>query len=230
MKISSAKIAHLVLAGIISLTTSVSLADPSSPIEHFMKKDRCEDPVTGIATIVPGLDSPLFHTTKTSYHWAIVEHDDGHLENTAGGEITADDLLRIEHTADCTSSHQGEHLMEYCDAVATADGVKLTLSGGMPAYASDLTITLNAKLEFTCLFSAESPSPTGALRWKVTKKSLKVKSADLTSRSRLRGWISVEFEEMDAALKVTHTYKIEGYFKPVIQTSAEGKPSKGVDP
>jgi len=189
-------------------------------------KRGCEDNLVGVAAVVPKLDSRLFKTTKTSYHWQIVEDDDGNLENTFGGQITAEDLLRIEHTADCTSSHQGKHLMEFCDAVATADGVNLTISGGMPAYASDIAVSINAKLEFKCLFSAVYPGPTGPLHWKVTKKALKLKSANLKSGTRLRGWISVEFEEKDDTSKETHTYNIEGYFKPVIQTPQGDVPSK----
>jgi len=191
-----------------------------------LKQDRCEDPVDGVATIVPKLDCPLFKTTKTSYQWEIVEHDDGHLENTFGGRITAEDLLRIEHTADCTSTHQGKHKMEFCDAVATGDGVKLCLSGGMPAYASGLSVTINRKLEFKCSFAAVYPGPTGPLHWKITKKAMKLKSAGLESRSRLRGWLSVEFEETDESAQETHAYKIEGYFKPVIQTSQAGEPAE----
>jgi len=212
------------MAGIASVfAMDVSMA--MEPVRET-KQDRCEDHVHGFATIVPKLDCSLFKTTKTSYQWEIIEHDDGHLENTFGGRITAEDLLRIEHTADCTSTHQGKHKMEFCDAVATADGVKLDLSGGMPAYASGLSVTINRKLEFKCSFSAVYPGPTGPLHWKVTKKAMKLKSANLESRSRLLGWLSVEFEETDETAKQTHGYKIEGYFKPVIQTSQAGEPAE----
>ena len=39
----------------------------------------------------------------------------------------------------------------------------------MPAYASDISLTINSKLEFKCSFSAVYPGPTGPLHWKVTK-------------------------------------------------------------
>lgn len=228
MKISRDTIGQVVMAVIafiftFDLSLAVDLLPSPAPTPIQV---GCEDNVIGVAAVVPKLDSHLFNTTKTSYHWEIVEHDDGHLENTFGGQITAEDLLRIEHTADCTSSHQGKHLMEFCDAVAITDGVRLTISGGMPAYASDLAITINKKLEFKCSFSAVYPAPTGPLHWKVTRKELKLKSANLEARTRLRGWISVEFEEIDDTTKETHTYKIEGYFKPVIQTPEVEAPSK----
>jgi len=225
---------NTILPVVVSVIFSISaidgflLADPSSPPVSVAPDARCEDNLVGVAAVVPKLSCRLFHSTKTSYRWGIIEHDDGHLENTLGDQITAEDLMRIEHTADCTSTHQGKHVMEFCDAVATADGVKLTISGGMPAYASDLSVTVNKKLEFKCFFSAVYPAPTGALHWKVTKKALKLKSDNLESRTRLRGWISVEFEETDDKSKEMHTYKIEGFFKPVIQTpQAEGPQREG---
>jgi hypothetical protein len=233
MKITRNRMGQVVTAAIASmLAFDISLAvDPSPPRASLPPTEsRCEDNLVGVAAVAPKLDCRFFQTTKTSYRWEIVEDDDGNLENTLGGQIAAEDLLRIEHTADCTSSHQGEHLMEFCDAVATTAGVKLTLSGGMPAYASDLTVTINSKLDFKCSFSAVYPGPTGPLHWKVTKKALKLRSANLKSGTRLRGWISVEFEELDETSKESHTYKIEGYFKPVIQTLPEGDPAKGGAP
>ena len=185
----------------------------------------CEDSIAGVAAVVPKLDCAFFKTTKTSHPWHIVEHE-GSLENTFGEGITAEDLLLIEHAAQCTSSHQGEHLMEFCDAVATKDGVKLAISGGMPAYASDLTVTIDAKLNFKCEFSAVYPDYSGPLQWRIIKKTLKLKSAKLDPRSRIYGWISVEFEERDNAAQKPRTFKIEGYFKPFIQSLPieEGKP------
>ncbi len=180
-------------------------------------KNVCEDSIDGVATVEPKLDCAFFKTAKTSRPWHIVEHD-GTLENTFGDGISAEDLLLVEQTANCTSSHQGEHLMGFCDAVATKDGIKLMVSGGMPAYASDMTVTIDDKLNFKCEFSAVYPDYSGPLQWKITKKTLKLKSAKLEPRSRIYGWISVEFEERDHAAQKPRTFKIEGYFKPFIQS------------
>lgn len=109
--------------------------------------------------------------------------------------------------------------MEFCDAVKTKNGVKLMVWGGMPAYASDLTVTIDAKLNFKCAFSGVYPDYSGPLQWKVTKKTLKLKSDKLEERSRIYGWISVEFEERDNAAQKPRAFKIEGYFKPFIQST-----------
>jgi len=215
----------------VLLMSGISLAgNPSPTIAIGPQKGRCDDAIPGVAAIVPKLDCKFFNTTETSYQSWIVEHDDGTLENTMGGTISSDELLRVEHTAQCTSSHQGKHAMEYCDAVATGDGVKLMICGGMPAYASDLTVTIHAKRDFTCAFSAVYPAPTNPLRWKVTRKALKLKSTGMEPGSRLHGWISVEFEEIDDKAKESHSYKIEGYFKPVIQSVPKDDPTDSSGP
>ncbi len=208
---------HFVATGyLLSAIVTLPGADIPIAVEKTVQ-NVCEDSIAGVAAVQPKLDCAFFKTVTTSRPWHIVEHD-GSIENTAGDGISAEDLLLIELTANCTSSHQGEHLMEFCDAVATNDGVRLVISGGMPAYASDMTVTIDAKLNFKCTFSAVYPDYSGPLQWKVTKKTLKLKSAKLDPGTRIYGWISVEFEERDNAAQKPRTFKIEGYFKPFIQS------------
>lgn len=176
-----------------------------------------EDLLVAKVEVVPKLDTRFFHQSQASYHWWIVEDDEGNLEDTTDGAIDADDLLRLEHTANLASTHQGEHSMEFCEATATTDGAVLTFAGGMPAYASSLTVDLDAKRSFKCSFAATYPGPSNPLRWKITKKELKLKSSDLTGGTRLYGWISVTFDEIDTVAGASKSYKIEGYFKPVLQ-------------
>lgn len=177
----------------------------------------CEDKIAAEAVVVPRLDSPLFHKTESSFKWHIVESESGGVEDTTDGKIDADDLLRLEHTANCTSTHQGEHAMEFCEAMRDGENILLSLDGGMPAYASSLRITLEPSLAFHCAFQAVYPSPTPALRWKITQKKLRLKSRDIKAGHRLHGWISVTFEESDGSANPPRRYKIEGYIKPVIQ-------------
>jgi hypothetical protein len=185
-------------------------------------KSACEDSIPAVATVVPGLDSPLYHETKTSLNWWIVENEDGSVEDTTDGEIGPDDLARVEHTANCTSTHQGEHVMEFCHAVREGDSVRLNLSGGLPAYASSLGVTIDPDLKFRCSFSATYPARTGALRWKIIRKELRLKSPDFIPGHRVYGWISVTFEEEeDGSGRPPRTHTIEGYFKPVVQHKAE---------
>jgi hypothetical protein len=182
--------------------------------------ETCEDKLEAVAELAPDLDCELFRTSETRRQPWVVEHDDGTLEDTMDGIIGAEDLLLVEKTADCISTHQGGHAMEFCDAVKTADGVELAISGGAPAYMSSLAVTIDAKRRFVCRFKAVYPSPDGAEQWKVTKKVMKLKSGLGEPGKRLRGWLSVEFDEIDGVTGEAKSYKIEGYFKPLIQSPA----------
>lgn len=199
------------MAAVVVMLGVAAAAEPSRPV------NRCEDPISARATVDPQLDVPFFKTRETAWQWWIVEDESGHLEDTIDGVIDADDLLRVESAADCVSTHQGEHRMRDCVAMATSDGVVLEFSGGMPAYASKLVVTIDRKLGYRCAFSGSYPAPTNPLKWKITGKELHLKSAELRAGSRILGWISVAFEEIDETARVTKTYKISGHFKPVLQ-------------
>ena len=107
--------------------------------------------------------------------------------------------------------------MNFCEAVSTGEGATLEFSGGMPAYASNLRVTINSSLKYECSFMVTYPAPTGTLKWKITKKELRLKSREFQGGSRIFGWLSVSFDEVDPAHNSTKNYKIEGYFKPVLQ-------------
>ena len=171
------------------------------------------------------LDSDFVRSKQSSYPWHIIEHDDGHLEDTiAGGPANRKTVSKIEHTASCISTHQGEHLMSFCEATQRGQGVDLVITGGMPAYASMLTLKIDEKKQITCSFEATYPMTIAGekLQWCITKKAFRMKSDQLKTGTRLYGWLSVEFEEI-ATLKGKETrksYKIEGYVKPVIQPAS----------
>jgi hypothetical protein len=171
------------------------------------------------------LDSDFFRSKQSSYPWHIIEHEDGHLEDTiAGGPANRQSVSKIEHTANCISTHQGEHLMSFCDATQRGQGVDLVITGGMPAYVSMLTVKIDEKKQITCAFEATYPMtiPGENLQWRITKKAFRLKSDPFKSGTRLFGWLSVEFEEITTLKGQTtrKTYKIEGYVKPVIQPAA----------
>ena len=212
--------APVVASVLFGLVVSLALAEPDLENQNEGKAGdgECEDKIVAIADVVADLDSKFFGTSETSRQPWILEKSDGSLEDTMDGSIDPDDLVLIERTSNCVSTHQGEHEMEFCDAVKNGDCVEIEISGGGPAYMSSLAVTIDAKRQFTCKFNAVYPSPTGPLRWEVTKKAMKIKTAKEEPGTRLRGWISVEFDEIDETHVAKH-YKIEGYIKPVIQSA-----------
>ena len=202
-----------------------SFATRPAPARHA-GHGECEDKLLAEAVLDPTLNSDFFGTTETRRQPWIVEHSDGSLEDAVDGKIDADDLLLVERTASCNSTHQGEHAMDFCDAVKSADGLKLEFSGGLPAYFGFLTVRVDANRRFTCEFKADYPSSPAPLRWVVRKKAMKLKDAIGEPGSRLRGWISVEFDEIDVNSGAVESYKIEGYFKPVILNAPDTAPEK----
>ncbi len=184
-------------------------------------KSECIDRIESVAVVDPKLDSDFFRSKEASYPFHIIEHEDGHLENTMGGKVSKEDAIRIEHTAKCLSSHQGEHLMSFCDAEMSGGGLLLQVSGGLPAYASFLTLEIDKDKKLKCAFFATYPMtvPGEKLSWKITKKAFRMTSDKIDAGTRLLGWLSVEFEEtcvVDGKF-TSHQHKIEGYVKPVIR-------------
>lgn len=214
--------ARVVTSVLFGLVMSFALAEPNVEKQNEGKAGdgSCEDKLEVVAEIAPDLTCEFFRTLKTSRQpWILENEEDGSLQSTMGDTIGADDLMLLEQTANCVSTHQGEHVMEFCDAVKTGDGVELKLEGGFPAYMSSLTVTIDSKQQFVCKFQAVYPSGRRSLHWKVTKKAMKLKTVPGERGARLRGWLSVEFDEIDDA-GAAKSYKIEGYFKPVIQSAA----------
>jgi len=200
-------------------TAAQSSASP--PQATAARASAAQDPLVAKAVIDPRLKTPFFRQLRLSLPWHMIEHEDGSLESTLG-PITARDLVRIEKTADCISTHQGEHKMEFSSAIAGRDGVELTLEGGLPAYASSLTVRIAPTLRFEVAFAAAYPVPTGKLYWRITRKELRLQSPVMTPGSRLRGHIAVQFDEfersqLDRSEINRRSYRVSGWFKPVIQ-------------
>ena len=205
-----------------TLTVVAALgAEAVPPVKEI---GECIDLTESVAVVDATLDNKFFRSKEKSYPWYIIEHDDGHLENTMGGKVSREDAIKLEHTAKCVSSHQGEHVMTFCDAEVTNDGLALNISGGLPAYASDLSLQIVKDKVVKCEFKATYPMsvPGEQLSWTITKKALKIKSESFKPGERLLGWLLVEFEETCKAGEKTsrQTHRIEGWIKPVIRKVA----------
>ena len=208
----------VVLLGVIQAAYGRRRHEP--PIVHLTPdpKVNCEDSVQTKVKVNSKLTSMFFAQKRSSYPWYIIQHDDGHLENTFGEPLDAEDRKKIEHTANCVSTHQGSHHMDFCEAYFDGKDLRLEIGGGLSGYASLMVITIRGD-DFRCAFEATYPAPGPALRWRITKKALHARTTRYKIGERFHGWLSVEFEEgfvTDEKL-VWEPYKIEGYVKPVIQ-------------
>jgi hypothetical protein len=164
------------------------------------------------------LDSAFFRSYQASYPWYIIRNADGTFENTLGDEVSEQDKIPIEHTSNCVSTHQGEHVMDFCDATYDAGTLRLEIHGGLPAYASSLLIIVKGP-NFSCLFRASYPLPVSDCKWNILSKKLIFRNKDIAKRQRLYAWLSVQFEETSTYQGKTATakHKIEGYIKPIVK-------------
>ncbi len=199
------------------ITTIVASIFLSVPVGADDGAPACEDTLPTKAQVAPALDDRFFHQSRYSLPWWILQDASGRLEDTMDGTIDEDDLRYSEETSNCRSSHQGDHLMTFSEAVPMEGGVILRLSGGMPAYCSSLEVRIQSQGAFQCAFNAIYPRLVKGLKWRVTKKELKIQSNDGRPGERLRGWLSVTFEETDAEGGRPQSHTIEGFFKPFIR-------------
>jgi hypothetical protein len=153
------------------------------------------------------------------------ENDDGKLEDAGDGSIDTEDLILVEQTAQCRSTHQGEHDMSRSEAVLTPKGLELRVWGGEPAYAGSLRVRIGPDRKFHCAFEAVSMTPQPPRGWTITKKILKMRSAEFEAGRRILAWLSVEFDETSSDGTSTRSYKVEGYLKPYIQNQRPQQPS-----
>lgn len=181
--------------------------------------DNCDDSIIKEILVDENLYSEFFDTSESSYPWYIIPNNDGTFDTFLDKKITKEDTFPIEHTSNCISTHQGEHIMHLCNAALRApDHLKLIIHGGLPAYASSLMIQIDGS-QFKCFFKAAYPTPIFNLRWRILSKEFKVKTKDLKKGKRLYAFVSVEFEETGTYQGKTtkEKYQIEGYLKPIIR-------------
>jgi hypothetical protein len=178
-----------------------------------------KDPVVEKVVIDAALNSDFFSSHKTSYPWYILRTEDGGFESTLNQPITREDRIPIEHTSNCVSTHQGEHVMDYCEAILKPGVLALEIHGGEPGYVSSLLVTIEGQY-YKFFFKAAYPMyDPHCLKWKIVSKKLKIKSAQFGRGKRVYAWISVVLDETTTGkvFNKSKRYTIEGYLKPVVK-------------
>jgi hypothetical protein len=190
----------------------------TSSSQNCYDYNNTTDKIKGRVLLNSNMDSQFFRSHKASYPWYIIRNADGTFENTLGDEVSEEDKIPREHTAHCVSTHQGKHVMDFCDATYDAGALRLEIYGGMPAYASSLMIIVKDS-EFFCRFRASYPSLVSNCRWSILSKKMIFKDKDIKKGRRLYAWLSVEFEEtsMYQGKTTTMKHKITGYIKPIVK-------------
>ena len=107
--------------------------------------------------------------------------------------------------------------MNFCKAQSYGDILRIHIYGGLPAYASDLIITLEGA-QYDCDFSAAYPAPNDGMSWRIKRKSLKLNKPVYHRGDDIRGWLSIELEETiwNNGTPTRKNYKLEGFFKGLV--------------
>ena len=202
-----------------------TLAFTEEVVQKIPVEPQCKDAQQARATINPKLDHAFFATIVRSYPWYVTDHGDGQLEDTLDGKVDPEDRIQVEHTANCISDHLGKHTMEFCDVSKDGQTTILRIWGGLPAYASSLTLKIAADLKVNCNFKASYPAPRTGIAWRITKKTIQLRNPNAKAGERLYGWLSVEFEERsEQEGRIVWTpHKIEGYIKPLMPRPTANK-------
>lgn len=159
----------------------------------------------------------LTFNKKWDYPWYIVVDDDGgNIENTLDGTLTEIDTVHLYHTANCWTNHQGRHNVRYCDAILNNDTISLFLQPELPAYASELSISIKGNI-FWSDFSATYPAPTGRLSWIVNKQKLVLDKRSYLPGDTIKGYLEVEFIESSVEAN-QKTFRKKYYYKGYIKT------------
>ena len=167
--------------------------------------------------IDPALDAPFFHKEVSSLPWHIVVHDDGHLEDTLGGDPKK--ARKIRHTAEVTSNSRGPHTVTQAEAWWEGHDLVIHVHEFNAAYADDLTLRLTpGGKNVTAQYQSPSPAP-GHRTWQVTQGSITLQSwpvAAATPSTALRGKIDFTILETDAQGNQTRL-AVKGNIKPLIK-------------
>ena len=155
-------------------------------------------------------------TSQWDYPWYIVINDsDMSMENILNRPITKFDTVHQYHTALCSTNHQGEHSVNYCDAFLLNDTIKIVFPPELPAYFGGLSL-LVFKKSFQSRFFAVYPFPYLDLSWKIKMQKLILDKESYNLGDTIKGYIEVEFVEFMTRRfhkKAKIKYYFKGYFK-----------------
>lgn len=152
--------------------------------------------------------------------WMVKDETTGQFENTLDSTITPADTAHLYHTACCTTSHQGEHVIRYCTAVLDNDTLTLHIADRDAAYHGALVLRVADSVfsgRFDCRYIMSVPGEN--ITWTIVSQSLTLDTATWQPGQRIRGKIAVTFREDFSApgyTPVSKLHYVEGLFATTI--------------
>ena len=185
---------------------------------------ECQGPKYSILwskyTIDSHFNDTLTFPKNWDYPWYMILLPDGRFEKTLGNEpILSQDTIKLYHTANCITNHQGSHNVNYCLALINNDSITLTFKPQLPAYASELTVKIIDDLFSGSFWAAYPYMEEGQeLTWQTKKQKLVLDKDNYKLGDIIKGYIEVEFSEISNMTlpeikSNTSHYFFRGFFK-----------------
>lgn len=155
---------------------------------------------------------------KWDYSWEIFKDDKtGKFEKNNSKPLRRSDTAHLFFTANCSTNVQGGYNIRYCYANKRNKIIRLTISDGLPAYASEFYMYIKGD---SCSFMPKIIYPgyiTGQkISYEVTKQKLTLNRSTYKTGDIIIGYINTEFTEVVSVPKrgiETNKFYLRGYVR-----------------
>jgi hypothetical protein len=165
-------------------------------------------------TIDSHFNDTLTFTKNWDYPWYMILLPDGRFEKTLGNEpILSEDTIKLYHTANCITNHQGLHNINNCVSLINNDSITLTFESQLPAYASQLTVKITNDIFRSSFWAVYPYIEVGQeLTWQTTKQKLILDQDKYKLGDIIKGYIEIEFSEISNMTLPQNKSNISNYF------------------
>ena len=131
------------------------------------------------------------------YSWEVFKDDStGEFTRNDDQSLTPADTAHLFYTANCLTNVQGGYDIKYCFAIQRKDIITLTLSDGLPAYASEFYLHISGdSFYFKPKTTYPLYIPGQKISYKVTKQKLILNKNNYKIDDLIIGYIDAEFIE-----------------------------------
>jgi hypothetical protein len=178
-------------------------------------------------SIDPKLKGDFSFTKNSRYPWHIIEHPDGHLENTLGGEISAEDRVKLPQTASVQTNSQGDHEIIYCEATLDGETLRLFLNESDAAYhgAMEIVVAPDQTFRANWTFNAVAGKPP---EFQTVSQSLTLDRFPAKAGEVIRGKLDVAVLARSADAKES-TLTFRGLVSTTVAAEKPNATPKGVE-
>ena len=159
-------------------------------------------------------------------HWdyapTVIKDANGKFDKADEGDITPSDTAHLFFTADCKTNVQGGYMLRYCHLQKKGNNLRLSFSGGAPAYANEFNIYIaKGRFSFKPVIIYPEIIASQKINYKLSRNKLILYQKDYTVSKVINGYIDAEFVETVSTNK-TITNRTIYYFRRYFKTGVRG--------